>query len=138
MTPLVIDASVATAFVLKSQRTPATVALFEDWPRYVASAPYVFLLEMPWVLLKQERRSEARGLARAALQRLDDLEIDIDAPLGAADLDRAFMLASERGVGFHDAMYIMLAAQTGTALATRDGTQAAVARSLGVEVLDVR
>lgn len=138
MITLVIDASVATSYLLKSQRTVATVSLFEAWGRYTAFAPYVFLLEMPWVLLKQERRSQERGLAQTALRRLSDLDIEIDDPLDAADLHSTLMMASRQGLGFYDAMYVMLAVQTGATLATRDGPQANVARMLGVEVLDVR
>ena len=138
MTPLVIDASVGAALILKSQRTPAAVALFRDWPRYAVRAPYVFLLEMPWILLKHERRSGADGLAFAGLERLENLDIDVEEPLDSAELKKAFALASQKNIGFYDAMYVMLAARIGALLATRDGPQASLAHALGVEVIDIR
>jgi predicted nucleic acid-binding protein len=134
---LVIDASVAAALTLQSQHTPAAERLLAEWGGYDPFAPYVFALELRWLFLKRERIERATGLAERALQFVDGLEIEVQDAPDVAQLDAALALAQARNIGFYDAMYIMLAADTDARLATRDVAQARVARALGVNVLDV-
>ena len=122
MTALVVDASFAAALLITSQETEASY----------------FALEMPRLLLRQERRTHQRGFAKDRVARLSLLGIALAEPLDAAGRDRALMLALSRNMGLFDAMYLMLAIEAQAVLATRDAGILDAAERSGVAVLDVR
>lgn len=138
MRRLIIDASVAAAFQITSQRTPASLALLSDWADHDAIAPYVYDLEVPWLLLKHERRSREPGFARGALSDLTHLGVTIEPAPAPEDLMLALEVAEKIGTGLYDAHYLLLALETGGALATRDHGLIRAAGLFGIEVLDVR
>ncbi|HYE46437.1 MAG TPA: type II toxin-antitoxin system VapC family toxin [Caulobacter sp.] len=137
MTKVVVDASAALAWVLTSQRTPQSVAfLAEDVERSLC-APYILLWEMRNVLIGLERRGLLGADEHvAALELLDDFEIDI----GPAPSDAALLLLSEqarrRGLSLFDASYLQLAIDLDCAIATRDAALVRAARDAGVACYD--
>lgn len=138
MTLLVLDASVAASWYIESQATPAGDRLLREIASHEAIAPYVFGLETPWLLLRHQRRHALPGFAKAALLALDDHGIAVQPAPGRSGRAAAFDAAERLGIGLYDAMYVLLALETGAMLATRDGGMADAARRLGAETLDVR
>lgn len=138
MRTLVVDASAAAAFVIAAQATPESVRLLLSWGEFHPIAPYVFALETRWLFLRRERRERIPEFSRDALHLLGRLRIELEAAPPEEDIEAAFALAVMRDMGLYDAMYVMLAAQTGAALATRDGRMVEIARSFAIDVLDLR
>ncbi len=138
MTLLVVDASVAAAFSIASQRTERSAQLLKSWIQYQATAPYVFQLEVPWLLVRQERRTSDRGFARQRLAEVAELAIRFEPAPGEAELQQAFDLADRHDLGLYDAHYLLLAIDTHAVLATRDNGLVQAAGLFGVDVMDVR
>lgn len=139
MSLIVVDASVAASWMLESQATAATDAFFRTLPDHDAIAPAIFPLEVRSLLLRAERRlALARGGAAAALDRLEDLAIDVHPATPVEALDRPLGLAREAGISFYDAIYLELAVQMDAHLATRDGGLVTAGRRLGLKVHDLR
>lgn len=138
MTLLVVDASVAAAFAISSQSTTRTVRLISEWGVYQPIAPYVFDLEVPWLLLKQERRTSTPGFARRQLEAIGMLDVNVQPALESPDLERVFDTAERHGTGLYDAHYLLLAIDTEGVLVSKDVGLLGAALRFGVDVLDVR
>ncbi|MCX7962526.1 MAG: type II toxin-antitoxin system VapC family toxin [Burkholderiales bacterium] len=130
---LVIDASIALAWLLERERNPFGDGLLEKAASVELWAPSLWPLEVANALLVAERRGRIDRTTRLeALERLAALGIRIDAAV--ADLLRISDLAERRGLSAFDAVYLELALRRGFELATFDRDLAAAAAAEGVAV----
>jgi len=115
---LVVDASIAAAWALPDESSPVADAALSSSVDSGATAPVVFVYEFRNLLLSNERRARIGPVeVEAALTRLADLEVDIDA---AGDPDDVLALARRTGVTVYDAAYLELALRRDLPLATLD------------------
>lgn len=139
MTRVVLDASVAAAWLMPSQSTPSSKTLLIQAWEHELCAPAVFEFEVRNFLLTMERRGALSSNASdAALARLQDLEIDMADPPMPADFHSAVAIARAERLSLYDAFYLELAIQRSAALATRDGALIDAAKRRGVDAIDLR
>lgn len=137
MSTVVIDASAALALLTPTQSTAASDA-FGDAPPARLTAPAVFSIEVRHGLLRLERR----GLLPVGA--LDLALADLESEVGLApapnplDLGRITDLARRESLGMYDALYLDLALEGGTSLASRDGSLLAAAARCSVVTIDLR
>lgn len=133
MSPLVLDASVSTSWLLDDELAqPASTAL--DWVKTDgAVVPHLWHYEVRNALLVAERRGRLReGRARERLGFLADLPVLTDQE---ADLSATMDLAITHSLSYYDALYLELARRRGLPLATRDTALARAVRAEGLEVV---
>lgn len=122
---IVVDASVALAWILEPDNADADAVLTEV-ARSSAIAPGNFSSEVVHVLLVRERRGEISrlGVSRA-LEYIRSLHVEaVLPPLNVvADVGRQYRLTG------YDAAYLALAIEQGLPLATLDKALGAAARS---------
>jgi len=135
---LVVDASVAGAWLLRSQATEAASRLLRKLPEHRTLAPYVFVSEVTSFLLEEERRpgGSQRG-TEDKLAFLDRLQIAIADPLEHEEIQRILSIARVSGASLIDSIYLDLAAGMDATVATRDAGMASGAARLGLRVIDV-
>ena len=130
MTPVIVDASVAAAWVLDDEREPradAALALLEERGGLV---PHLWHLEVRNVLLTAERRGRiAADLVNDRLAELADLPIRTAAE---PDLDQVLGLARAHRLSVYDAVYLALARRHDAPLATLDAALAGAAEAADV------
>jgi predicted nucleic acid-binding protein len=128
----VVDASIAAAWILPDEHSPAAEALMPRSPATPAHVPSLFWHEMRSVALMAERRGRiAEGQAIGALARLRRL------PLEDAEDERdeaVLALAVKHALSAYDAAYLALAIAEALPLATLDRKLATAARLEGVAV----
>jgi predicted nucleic acid-binding protein len=133
---LVLDASMAVAWLFEEERTPTTEAAKQRVTREGAGVPSIWRLEVANVLRSAVRRGRCdESYASASLILLNRLMITVD---GETDLrawsdSRALSLAE--GLTLYDASYLELAIRTGGTLASLDVDLVAAAGRRGVGVL---
>ena len=134
---MVVDASIAIAWVHPGQATPATDALLAaigEGTKVVV--PALWPVEMANVLLVLERRRKLRADERAtALAALRDLSCSVDHEMSALAFTDLSLLASELSLSVHDAAYLELALRLNVPLACKDGALRAAARKRRLTVL---
>ena len=131
MTPFVVDASMAAAWILPDEHSAAAEALM---PSSTAPGriPSLFWHEMRNLALIAERGGRlAAGEALAALARLRRLPLDDADSRDAAVLT----LANKHRLTAYDAAYLAVALDQSLPLATLDRRLAAAAAAEGVAVL---
>lgn len=130
MTALILDASVASAWVLDDEREPradAALALLEERGGLV---PQLWHLEVRNVLLAAERRGRiAADLVNDRLAELAELPIQTAAE---PDLDQVLALARAHRLSVYDAVYLALARRHDAPLATLDAALAGAAEAADV------
>ncbi len=123
MDRLVVDASVATAWVHPAQATTQTNALLiqiGQGTRVVV--PALWPLEMANVLLVLERRKKLTAEDRAtALVALHALAFTLDHEMSVLAFTKLSQLASELALSVYDAAYLELALRLKLPLACKDG-----------------
>lgn len=135
---MVIDASVAAAWYLKSQATGSATALYRRAENETFVTPTYFSVEIRNVLLLGERRGVlALGEADAVLAKLG-LIIELEAGDVLAEAERAMAVARRSGLKLYDAIYLEKAMREGCPLASRDGRLLEAATAAGIEVYDAR
>lgn len=129
--PIVIDASVAIAYVRQEPETPTVRAAIADWTHAARPllVPAMFWYEVVNPLARQHGYSGDSLIA--VVEELEALEITTVEP------DRTLLLFAidhlERfGLTAYDAAYLALATIHGAALATLDGRLAAAAGDRGL------
>ncbi len=136
MSEIVIDASAALAWTLKSQRTVASLAFLSRAAEDIFISPFVF----PW----ETRNVMLRLLHRGRLTRIDYDEavaglgqyaIQIETPFAAEQVE---LLALREKLSLFDAAYLSLALGRGLSLASRDDGLLAAAERSGVRIWDLR
>ena len=134
MRVLILDASVAAAWLFSDETDPradvALARLAEDG----ALVPQLWHLEIRNVLLVGERRGRVSAeQATEFLDALGELPIRTDT---TPDLAAAFALARAHGLSFYDAVYIELAQRRQGTLATLDTVLARAATAAGLSLLE--
>ncbi len=137
MTQIVIDASVALAWSLSTQKTSAADAL-----RTLANvdfvAPYILHFEVRNGLRKAERDKRiSRAGADQALIELETIVDVLDQP-DRGLLSESMLVSRTFGLTFYDAAYVELARRIGCTLATRDSAIVNIASPAGVSIYDAR
>ena len=134
---MVVDASIAIAWVHPGQATPATDALLAaigEGTKVVV--PALWPVEMANVLLVLERRRKLRADERAtALAALRDLSCSVDHEMSALAFTDLSLLASELSLSVYDAAYLELALRLNVPLACKDGALRTAARKRRLTVL---
>ncbi len=135
---MVIDASVAASWFLKTQATRRADELLANRRAHAFVAPVYFAVELRNVLLLGERRGAiTRENVEENVLRASVL-IDIEHGDVQAEAEGAMATARAFGLTLYDAMYLTKALVEGRALASRDRQLLDAARAAGVDVFDAR
>ena len=130
MSGLVVDASVALAWLFDDEVEPRADKVLELLEEDGALVPQLWHLEMRNSLLMAERRGRlSAGEVKERLDTLRSLPIRTDAE---SELQSAFDLARARGLSFYDALYLELAKRESAELATLDEALGQAALTEGV------
>lgn len=136
MPSLVLDASLALAWVLKGERTPKTEAVLTRTEEFGAVVTSLWPIEIANVLLTHERRKIVTAADRQrAIGFYQNLPITTDEQTATRAWGKAFDLALAHKLTVYDAGYLELALRAGLPLATLDGALCRAATALGVPVL---
>ena len=134
---VVIDASAALAWLLRSQATPAAWAFLAAHASRGFEAPEIFEWEVRNVLLSLGRRGMIEDDDYdAAVASLSDMDLAYRDPV--ADVSELSVFARRVGLSLFDAAYLALALDRDCALASRDAGLLRVAEASGVECFDLR
>ncbi len=133
MSGLVVDASIALAWLLDDEINPLAEKALELLAEAAAVVPRLWHLETRNALLVAERRN--RLSASGVDERLDTLKSLPIRTDDSPDLQSAFALARTQALSFYDAMYLELAIREGAQLATLDTQLGRAALSAGASVL---
>jgi predicted nucleic acid-binding protein len=137
MTSVVLDASVALAWMLRSQATPEATAFLIAEDARAFEVPAIFEWEVRNVLLSLERRGSLSepeyGQAEAIYDRLD---LRYNAPV--TDMSDLSALARKARLSLFDASYLALALDRRWPLASRDEALLGAAMAAGVDCFDLR
>lgn len=132
---VVVDASVALAWVFASERTPHTEAVLSRTVEQGAVVPSLWRLEVANVLHQAVRKGRMDAATRdASLADLLALPIRIDDETDARAWVDTLSLADRTGLTLYDAAYLELAMRLQLPLATTDKAlrQAATAENIAV------
>ena len=130
MSVLVLDASIAAAWLFQDESEPRAEAALARLAEQSAIVPQLWRLEIRNVLLTAERQGRlAAAEAVEALDDLSELPILIDT---TPDLDAAWALARAHQLSYYDALYLELAQRRNGTLATLDTALARAAIAAGV------
>jgi predicted nucleic acid-binding protein len=133
---LVLDSSVALAWVYADETTDAVLRLFDNVRVNGAWVPGLWRWEIANVLQLNVRRGRHAGDFRdAALASLALLPVKVDAEADRQAWSAALHLAERHGLTVYDASYLEIASRRKIALATLDQQLRAAAMSDGVPLL---
>lgn len=133
---IVLDASVALAWLLPDERSEAAERLIVRAVREQLRAPSLLLVEVANALLQAERRKRLRRPARLELfDAFTSLPMMLE-PITAEATLRALELAASDSLTVYDACYLELALARECALATFDEALGRAAQVRGVTVLN--
>ncbi len=136
MSALVLDCSVAVAWLFEDEAAPETDALLDRTARDGAAVPALWHYEVANVLLQAESRKRLLpGRIPALLQRLARLPTETHPAPQGLDWAGLIGLAAELRLTVHDASYLELAERLALPLATRDRALRDAASSRGLAVL---
>lgn len=134
---LVIDASLALAFVLDDEATEETDTILESFgDGAVAVAPTLWQWEVANSLLHIEKRKRISRDDRARhLSSLGALPIRLDSKSASEAWTGALQLADRHAITVYDAAYLELARRLGLPLGSLDEKLRAGARAEGIKVV---
>jgi predicted nucleic acid-binding protein len=133
---LVLDSSVALAWVYADETTDAVLRLFDTIRLNGAWVPGLWRWEIANVLQLNVRRGRHAGDFRdGALASLALLPVKVDAESDRQAWSAALHLAERHGLTVYDAAYLEIASRRKIPLATLDRQLRAAAASNGVELL---
>lgn len=137
MERLVVDASMAVAWVHPGQATAETEAILAQVARGAkVVVPALWPVEMANVLLVLERRKKLAATERAAaLGALRSLAFSVDHEMSGLAFTELSRLATELALSVYDAAYLELARRLKVPLACKDGPLREAAKRSGVLVL---
>ena len=133
MTSVVIDSSVAVAWLMPDEQPDFLKATLENDAFLDCVAPHLFWFELRNVLLVNERRERL-----TPSQRVEALSLLSSLPIRLAELSDdaiSFALARKHNLTFYDASYLALAIEEGASIATFDKRLKKAALAEGVAVL---
>ena len=134
MSRLVLDASIAGAWLLEDEDDPVANSVISRLATELALVPQLWHLEVRNTLVVAERRGRvgAAGL-EDGLRRVGELPIRTDTE---PDLGTALALARRRRLTIYDALYLELALRADAPLATVDRALASAAVAEGLRLID--
>lgn len=133
MSELVVDASIALAWLFDDETQPGADRALDRLIEDRAEVPQLWHLEIRNSLLTAERRGRiSLDEIHERLDALSGLPIQTDED---PDLRSAFDLARRHGLSFYDALYLELAKRQRAELATLDRALGRAAVSEGVPLL---
>lgn len=133
MTALVLDASVAMAWLLDDESEPRAEAVLAQLDESGALVPQHWHIEVRNALLTAERRGRlTANEVNERLRVLSALPIHI---ASEPNFDSALALARAHGLSFYDSLYLDLAKERSAALATLDDALAQAARAEALSLL---
>ena len=137
MPGMVLDASIAIAWVHPGQASPSTDALLADVGRGTPIVvPALWSIEVANALLVLERRKKLRTEERlTALAGLRGLNLSVDHEMSGLAFTGVSTLASELALSVYDAVYLELALRLKLSLACKDGPLRDAAKRRRVKVL---
>jgi predicted nucleic acid-binding protein len=137
MDRLVVDASIAAAWVHPGQATAETDAILDEIARGAkVVVPALWPVEMANVLLVLERRKKLAATERAAaLSALRSLALTVDHEMSGLAFTELSRLATELTLSVYDAAYLELALRLKVPLACKDGPLREAAKRSRVVVL---
>lgn len=139
MSDIVVDASVALAWILPSQGTAPADALLLARAEHAFLSPAIFNWEVRNAILAFGRRPAASDQAyEEALAVLDGLDIRADEGHSLDELRELAIFARARRLSLFDAAYLSLALERNCSLASRDGGLLSAAAAAGVACIDLR
>ena len=134
--PVVLDASVALAWLLPDEASEAADALANRIADDAAVVPAIWTLEIGNALLTAERRGRiSRKERERCVDLLSAIPIAIDTPVPLAKLSDLAKLAADHELTMYDASYLLLARDRGLVLATIDQRMRKAASKLRIGVL---
>jgi len=133
---LVLDSSVALAWIYEDETTDAVLGLFDDVRLHGAWVPGLWRWEIANVLQLNVRRGRHDGDFRdGALASLAMLPLKVDAEADRQAWGATLRLAERHGLTVYDAAYLEIASRRGIALATLDRQLRTAAANEGVQLL---
>jgi predicted nucleic acid-binding protein len=133
---LVLDSSVALAWVYADEPTDAVLGLFDDIRINGAWVPGLWRWEIANVLQLNVMRGRHAGDFRdGALASLALLPVKVDAEADRQAWSATLRLAERHGLAVYDAAYLEIASRRKIGLASLDRQLRAAARNEGVQVL---
>ena len=130
---LVIDASMAIAWLMPDERTDASTRILQLLSSTEGLVPTIFRHEIRNILLISERRQ------RISRAEVDEILRGLDEPslrdCGPGDDAKVIQLARVHHLTAYDAAYLALALSTGSTMATLDKALATAARSCNIAVI---
>jgi predicted nucleic acid-binding protein len=139
MIGVVVDASAALAWALRSQATAASARMIEQADSYRFTAPAIFSFEVFNVLVSLSRRGSLdAGAYHDAVAVLTDADIRLAEPTPNEAIPELAEFAKVSGLSLFDASYLRLALVEDCGLATRDAGLIEACQRAGVAVYDFR
>lgn len=133
---LVLDASIALAWIYADETTPAVLQAFEALREGGAWVPGLWRLEVANVLqMNVNRKRHPTTFRNAALAELALLPIHVDPDTDRHAWGETLRLAERHGLTVYDSAYLELALRRKIPLATLDRQLRTAAASNGVELL---
>lgn len=133
---IVLDASMAIAWLFTDERTPAAHAIMRRVVAEGALVPSLWRLEVANVLRNAVRRKRCDdAYAQRSLTRLDRLAIQVDEETDLHAWDATRQLANEEDLALYDAAYLELSIRSRQPLATCDAALVSAGRRKGIDVL---
>ncbi|MSO99202.1 MAG: PIN domain-containing protein [Rhodospirillaceae bacterium] len=133
---LVVDASMAVAWLFASERADGPQKVLRRVAAEGALVPSLWKLEVANVLRSAVRRQRCdEGYTLRSLQRLNRLQIIVDAQTDAHAWGRTRELSSEYDLTVYDAAYLELAVRRQAPIATCDAALAKAGNRAGLDVL---
>jgi predicted nucleic acid-binding protein len=133
---LVIDASMAIAWLFRSERTQAAQSILRRVVTEGATVPSLWRLEIANVLRASARRGRCDDeYVDWALHRLGRLAIRSDAETDSHAWSTSLDLARQHDLTLYDAAYLELAVRLGGPIATCNNALVRAGERCGVEVL---
>ena len=133
---LVLDASVAIAWCMEEERTPAVLALLHQVTEQGAEAPQLWPLEVTNILVMAARRGRMPSdRVDGLLGFLRDLPVALDDATATQAWGATALLAERHRLSVYDAAYLELALRRDLPLATLDAALGKAAEQAGVRVV---
>jgi predicted nucleic acid-binding protein len=135
---IVLDGSVALAWSLEDERTPATIQVLDAVVQGGAVVPSLWRLEVANALQMAVRRRRIEPWRRdALLANFATLNVAVDPETDGRAWGDTLRLADRFGLTLYDAAYLELAQRRSLPLATLDSELRAAASTLGVTLTGI-
>lgn len=133
---LVLDASVAAAWVLEDEQSDLADQVIDSLATKIATAPHLWALEVGNILLTTEKRGRIDAAKRRLMaEALRDLGV-VEQPHSQESVFGDILeLAARHRLSSYDAAYLELALRLGLPLATLDKPLRVAAAAEGVTII---